>query len=258
MKDTQPEITTIKTEASETINFIVRSVAQNAGLAVIRGPVGIGKSHTLLKMATDLEEEIRIVYIRSRPEIEGSVLAFASAVLEQFSVHETRTDAAVQALETLLAGYPFLKNRIPCVLAVDEAQGLKTNVLEMLRALWDAGQPARDGNQHHPSFGLVLCGNRFSLRRTGRMKELSDKQWGDRIDITCDLNAPPTHEFQVLAQSLCGCDAEATAALAEYGAARGSFRSMVSAYRYAAQMADGERITQSDIKRTIFMKGDLK
>ena len=160
----------IETEASETIKFVVRQIALTAGIGIIKGPVGIGKTRTLKGLVTEWEREIRVIYLRSSPEIDGSILAFTSALLEHFNVYEGRTREAVQALAGLLGSYPFQEGRRPTVLVIDEAQGLKVNVLETLRRLYDDGDKAREGDRFHPAFGMVFCGNKQFLGRTGRKK----------------------------------------------------------------------------------------
>lgn len=257
MHHTPEDIPIIETEASETIKFIVQQVARTAGLGVIKGPVGIGKSRTLEGLVTEWEREIRVIYLRSRPEIDGSILAFSSALLEHFNVYEGRTREAVQALGGLLGSYPFQEGRRPTVLVIDEAQGLKVNVLEMLRALYDAGDDARNGNRFHPAFGLVLCGNKFFLGRTGRRKEMDYAQFLSRITHAHELRAPSRDEFAALAAALCPNDAAAAAELALHGETQGNFRSMVNAHRQARMLAAGKPVTLNEIQNATFMMGDI-
>lgn len=257
MHDTSENLSNIETETGETIKFVVRQVARTAGLGVIKGPVGIGKSHTLRRMITDMQDEFRIIYIRSRPEIEGSIMAFASEALEQFGVFEGRTREAVQALGTLLGSYPFQEHHRPTVLVVDEAQGLKINVLETLRGIWDAGDSAREGNRFHPAFGMVLCGNRFFLGRTGRTKEMVYAQLMDRISLSRELTSPNSVEIHALAASLCPNDADAARELARHGETHGNFRSMVNAHRQARLLAGGAQVSAREIQSSIFMMGDI-
>lgn len=257
MQNTPGHQSIIETEAGETIKFIVQQVARTAGLGVIKGPVGIGKSQTLAGLVTEWQQDIRVIYIRSRPEIEGSILAFTSTLLEQFNVYQGRTREAVQALGSLLGSYPFQEQRRPTVLVVDEAQGLKINVLEMLRALYDAGDEARNGNRFHPAFGLVLCGNKFFLGRTGRKKEMDYAQFLSRITHAHELRIPTAQEFAMLATALCPDDPEVAAELAQHGETHGNFRSMVNAHRQASALAGGKPVTVNEVQNATFMMGDI-
>jgi len=257
MHQTPEQTPIIETEASETIKFVVRQIALTAGIGIIKGPVGIGKTRTLKGLVTEWEREIRVIYLRSSPEIDGSILAFTSALLEHFNVYEGRTREAVQALAGLLGSYPFQEGRRPTVLVIDEAQGLKVNVLETLRRLYDDGDKAREGDRFHPAFGMVFCGNKQFLGRTGRKKEMDYDQFLTRIDVRRVLPAPSRDEFEALAAALCPTDNSAAAALARHGETQGNFRLMVKAYRQARMLAAGKPVTLNEIEDAIFMMGDI-
>lgn len=248
----------IETTTYETMKFIVGHVAATAGLGIVKGPVGIGKSFAISRLSAELTDSIRIISIRATPEIEGSILGFTTAILEQFGVRESRSKEAVQALGSLLAAFPFRPFSRPTVLIVDEAQGLKHNVLETLRGLYDAGDAAREGDPNAPAFGLLLCGNRYFLGRTGRRMEMDYAQLRSRISCSRELRKPSNDELLRFSEALPQLEPDAQKELASIGARGGNFRTIARAFRQSERLAAGGKITAKMIQDAAYMMGELQ
>lgn len=73
----------------------------------------------------------------------------------------------MESLYNQVKGFPFRIYGPKCLFLVDEAQELKTAILESLRGLWDRGDMARLGESNQPAFGLALVGNDTFMGRNG-------------------------------------------------------------------------------------------
>ena len=68
---------TIKTRAHSILSDVIRAVVEGAGLALVKGPVGIGKTFALDLICDALTEDgVRVIRVTSTPAIEGSIAAF--------------------------------------------------------------------------------------------------------------------------------------------------------------------------------------
>ncbi|WP_157767393.1 ATP-binding protein [Paracoccus yeei] len=142
------------------LSQVCQEVAEGAGLAVMRGAVGIGKSYALKRIIADLEAQgIDVVFLTATETIAGQVNAFMRAILTQYRTETASSADAEEALWTHLAGRPFAPGGRQVLLIVDEAQKLAVRVLETIRDLYDRGDAAREGNTSAPAFGCVLVEN---------------------------------------------------------------------------------------------------
>jgi type II secretory pathway predicted ATPase ExeA len=166
MSDTRTSI--IETRAQSILRDVIHQVVAGAGLALVRGPAGIGKTFALDLIEEErVESGVRVIRVTATPAIEGSLSAFAREALAEYRVEAAFTMNAVQSLWSLLEGYPFRDYGPRTLFMVDESQGLKTSILEMIRALWDRGTHARLGMASGPAFGCVLVGNDQFMSKGG-------------------------------------------------------------------------------------------
>lgn len=234
MLDTQIGRVIIPTRAQAILSDVLDNVVETAGLAVVRGPVGIGKTFALRHEIERLEANgVLVIFMTSTPEIEGSIGAFMRATLGQFSTVSCSTaSAAVFELWNIIAAYrPFMVRGKRCIVIIDEAQGLKPNLLEAWRGLYDRGDAARNGNIYEPAFGLCLIGNDTFLNKGGKMRKAEFKPLMSRVMIDLILARPDASEFAALAKALVPDHDDAQAQLRQFGADAGNLRAIDKAYR---------------------------
>jgi len=252
------DIPIIQTSVYNRFDWAIRHVAKTAGLGVVRGPVGIGKSFAVSRVAKTLQaENINVIVATSTPTIEGNIGAFAKSILAQFGVYERTAIACIEALETLVMGNPFGYPPQQSILIVDEGQGLRVPVLSMMRQIWDLGDHARLTQSHGRAFGLLLCGNNTFLNRRGKVREMDFHPLKNRITLNLRLDASDKSELNKAASQFCAHDPEAAAVLAKYGRSRGNIRSIATTYREASGLADGSPITVAHINDAIAMIGGI-
>lgn len=93
----------IETGVASTIRGAARQIADGAGLGLLRGPAGVGKSFALDLVAAELEADgVEIVRVTASPVIGGSVAAFTRAVLAPYRVEVSSTQDAFEAIWGLL------------------------------------------------------------------------------------------------------------------------------------------------------------
>lgn len=248
----------IKTSVYSRIDWAMRQIAQRAGLGVFAALLGIGKIFAIKGTTRALEAEaIKVVAVTCTPSIEGNIGAFAKSVLAQFGVNEQTAVDRIDALETLVMGDPFGYPPRQSILVVDEAQGLRVPVLNMLRGIWDVGQPARETRSYGPVFGLLLCGNNTFLNRQGRVREMDFKPLKDRITLDLRLQASEDSELAEIAAEFCPHDDAAAKLLGKYGRSRGNIRSIATAYGEACGLANGDPVTVSHIKDAVTIIGGI-
>jgi type II secretory pathway predicted ATPase ExeA len=244
----------IPTLSHQLLKSAVDVVVRTAGLGIVKGAVGIGKTFALRQIADQLVDEgVDVVMITSSPEIEGSIRSFCTAVVGDVSDHKR---GAAEALFDALRGYPFRDPPQPVIFIVDEAQGLKSNVLEFLRSLWDRGDRARLISRNAPAFGLLLCGNETFLNR-GRAgeKQAEYRPLRDRVTVNMTMPRPDPADFIALSKAMLPDNPEAQEELARGGAEAGTLRSIEKAYHFARiQAGDGE-ITAALIRNAFTLRG---
>ena len=150
--------------------------------------------------------------------------------------HAHQAASTLDGLDTvwrMLAAHPFGGLSSRAVLIVDEAQGMKASVMEMLRGLYDRGDRARLGDTASPAFGLVLVGNSTFLGRGGNQRVASFKPLLSRVTHNIVLPGPAKAEYRDLAMQLFAdtADAGLGAILTAFGEERGNLRVMAIAAR---------------------------
>lgn len=210
MLDTQFGRVIIPTRTHAILSDVLDTVVLTVGLAVVRGPVGIGKTFALRREVDRLEGQgVLVVVVTSTPEIEGSIGSFMRATLSQFGVAGGAASTAVDALCDILFGArPFLPGGKKCVVIIDEAQGMKPNLLKTWRGMWDQGDAARNGNTYAPDFGLLLLGNGTFLNKGGKMRKAEFRPLMSRVMVDIILTRPDAGEFAALAKGLVPDDDE--------------------------------------------------
>jgi hypothetical protein len=165
------ELSVMETAAESILRDVIHEVLDGAGLGIVRGPAGIGKSFALDLITEDLEAAGAIV-VRATvsPATGGSISSFTRAVLSQYRIETGSTADGVEALAELLRGCPFrdVGPRVVCV--ADEAQESAPAIPETVRSLWDRGSHARSGLLTEPAFGRVLVGNEMFMGKGGNLR----------------------------------------------------------------------------------------
>lgn len=254
-----PEIPAISTALFATIRVVVRDVLDGAGLAVLRGPVGIGKSFALRCVASELENDgADVILLTATGAVEGKTIEFCRAI------HMREGVSAADGLDLAwaqLKGHPFRDGGRRVVLLVDEAQELKSPILAMLRGLWDYGEAARLGDATQPAFGLVLIGNDQFLANRSRKEKVDLLPLEDRITHNVRLPRPTRAEHAAFARALFPEDGEAGAKLRElvqaFGEDQGSLRAAAKAARQARLRAGkaGESVGPDHLAMAIRLMG---
>ncbi len=238
---------------------VLLEVVETAGLAIMRGPVGIGKSFALNAVCSELKQQGETVrLITAGGALEGKVMEFCRAIHGRMGV------SASEGLELAfseLSGYPFRSYGRRVILVVDEAQELKSVILALVRELWDRGEAARLGNHNTPSFGLVLVGNDQFLSDGTRKDRVNLLPLLDRVTHDVRLARPTQSDIARFASGLFPEGVKEAAALQERAQAfaeqRGNFRGLATAARQAYMRAEkeGEEIQVRHLDVSIRMMG---
>jgi len=245
----------IETGVGAMLSEICREVAEGAGLAILRGTVGIGKSYALTQIVLELEnEDVTVVLVNATETISGQVNAFLRAILTQYNTDTASSADAEDAVWSLLAGRPFLSNGRRILLVVDEAQKLGGRVLETIRGLYDRGDAARLGDDSAPAFGCVMVGNPTFMNKGGAQRTASFEPLLSRLTHNVRLPGPNRRECTSFATSLFA-DAELVREIAELGVSKGTLRSMAIASRRAEQLAGDGPVELAHLRHAIKMMG---
>lgn len=248
--------TIIETRAQSILRDVIHQVVDGAGLALVRGPAGIGKTFALDLIEGDLVEAgVRVIRVTATPAIEGSLSAFAREALAGYGLEAGSTTDAVESLWSLLEGFPFRDYGPRTLLMVDESQGLKTSILEMIRALWDRGTHARLGMASGPAFGCVLIGNDQFMSKGGHVRTASFRPLLSRVTHNLFLQRPASAEYNAMATMLFPDHPEHRAVLEGFGAEAGNLRQMQVAKAQAGIVARGNEVTVDHLRRAILMMG---
>ncbi len=246
---------TIETGVHATLCYLCRLVAEGAGLAVLKGDVGIGKTFALAKVVAELETDgFTVVMVTATEATSGNVNAFLRMVLGRYHTETGSSADAEEALWQVLAGHPFATGGRRVVFIIDEAQKLSGRVLETIRGLWDRGDNARLGNKGAPAFGCVMVGNPTFMGKGGAQRTASFEPLLSRLTVHLRLPGPSRQECQSFASSIYA-DATLAAELAVLGETRGNLRVMASAARVAAQCAGDNPVSLADLRKAIKLQG---
>ncbi|MFN4172143.1 MAG: AAA family ATPase [Pseudorhodobacter sp.] len=245
----------IETGVGAMLSEVCREVAEGAGLAILRGTVGIGKSYAIKQVIEELEARgIDVVFLTATETVAGQVNAFLRAILSQYYTDASSSADAEEALWNLLAGRPFSPGGRKVLLIVDEAQKLAVRVLETIRDLYDRGDAAREGNCAGHAFGCVLVGNPTFMSKGGMQRTASFETLISRLTHNIRLPAPNRAECTNFAVSIYQ-DEVLVRELADIGMAKGNLRSMAIAARRAEQIADGGTVGLAHLRQAIKMMG---
>ena len=229
----------IETGVGAMLSEVCREVAEGAGLAILRGTVGIGKSYAIKQAIPELEAQgIDVVFLTATETVAGQVNAFLRAILAQYYTDTSSSADAEEAMWNLLAGRPFSGGGRKVLLVVDEAQKLAVRVLETIRDLYDRGDAAREGNRTGHAFGCVLVGNPTFMGKGGVQRTASFETLISRLTHNVRLPAPNRAECISFALSIWQ-DEVLVRELADLGMSKGNLRSMAIAARRTEQIADG-------------------
>lgn len=229
----------IETGVGAMLSEVCREVAEGAGLAILRGTVGIGKSYAIKQAIPELKAQgIDVVFLTASETVAGQVNAFLRAILAQYYKDTSSSADAAEAVWIQLAGRPFATGGRKVLLIVDEAQKLAVRVLEAIRDLYDRGDAAREGDSACRAFGCVLVGNPTFMGKGGVQRTASFETLISRLTHNIRLPAPNRAECTGFAASIWQ-DEALVRELADLGMAKGNLRSMAIAARRAQQIADG-------------------
>lgn len=247
------ERTTIETGIAATIRTAARQIADGAGLGLLRGPAGVGKTFALDMVAAELRASgCEVVRVTASTVIGGSWIAFVRAVLD---TSPNSKHVAVAAFRGLLRGYPFEQYGTRVILMVDEAQALTANVLETVRSEWDRGDAARLGNEHAPAFGCLFVGNDTFMGKGGNVRTASFRPLLSRVTHNMNLPRPSRGELAEFARALAP-DSEVQAILRDLGESEGNFRAPATAMRVARGIGDpNDPITPDRLRAAIRAMG---
>ena len=248
--------TIIETRTLAILRDVVQQVVVGAGLALVRGPAGIGKTFALDEIDAELTQDgVRVVRVTANPAIEGSLSAFAREAIAGHCIEANSTTDAVESLWHLLAGHPFSNYGRRCLFMVDESQGLKTSILEVVRGLWDRGTHARLGLTSGPAFGCVLVGNDQFMSKGGHVRTASFRPLLSRVTHNLFLQRPTLNEIAAMAALLFPNQPEHRAVLETFGGDVGNLRQMQAVKSQAAIVAKGGDLSITDLRRAIVMMG---
>ncbi|MGS4946968.1 AAA family ATPase [Meridianimarinicoccus sp. RP-17] len=255
-----PDIPTIDTAVCATMRLVIGDVLDGAGLAVMRGPVGIGKSYALRKVIGEFEADgAKVTYLAATGAVQGKIAEFLRAL------HGREGLSSAEGLELafdMLGGYPFRSYGPRSVLIVDEAQDLAAPIIAQLRGLWDRGELARLGDPWCPAFGLVMVGNDQFLGNGTRQDRVNLKPLWDRMTHNIRLPRPSKDEHAAFARALFPADdADKMRAMVQaFGEDQGSLRAAHKAARQAYIRAGqkGQDVNADHLAFAIRMMGGGK
>lgn len=257
-----PDTPTIDTAVFAIMRDVIGDVLDGAGLAVMRGPVGIGKSYALRRTIAELEEGgARVTFLAAVGALQGKIAEFLRAL------HGRDGISSAEGLDlafSMIAGYPRRSYGPKSVLIVDEAQDLAAPIIGQLRGLWDRGELARLGDRWCPAFGLVLVGNDQFLGNGTRKERVDLLPLWDRVTHNIRLPRPSKEEQAAFARALFpGDDTETDklrAMVRAFGEDQGSLRAAAKAARQAGIRArqEGQTIKSEHLSFAIRMMGETR
>lgn len=246
----------IETGTGSMIRMVADQVLAGAGLALLRGPAGIGKTFALDKIQAEIEAEGgSVVRVTVSPANGGSIGAFIRAVLSQYRIETNSTSDSVDALFDLLSGFPFRSYGPRIIFIVDEAQELKSAALETIRSLWDRGTNARLGESSGPAFGCMLVGNDQFMGKGGNVRVAGFRPLLTRVTHNVALSRPSQAEHTAFAAFLFPDAPELQAIVAGFGIDSGNLRAQDVAARQSRLFAGEGPVTVVHLRGAIKMMG---
>ncbi|MBV0912848.1 ATP-binding protein [Anianabacter salinae] len=254
-----PEIPTIDTAVCATMRLVIGDVLDGAGLAVMRGPVGIGKSFALRKVIDEFAADgAKVTHLAATGAVQGKIAEFLRAL------HGREGVSSAEGLELafdMICGFPFRDYGPRSVVIVDEAQDLAAPIIAQLRGLWDRGELARLGDPWCPAFGLVMVGNDQFLSNGTRQDRVNLKPLWDRITHNIRLPRPSKDEHEAFAHAVFPGEGENAnkmrAMVQAFGEDHGSLRAAHKAARQAFIRASqkGQDVNADHLAFSIRMMG---
>lgn len=246
----------IETGVGAMIRMVADQVLAGAGLALLRGPAGIGKTFALDKIEAEIEASGgTVVRVTVSPANGGSISSFIRAVLSQYQIETNSTSDSVDALFDLLSGYPFRSYGPRIIFMVDEAQELKPAVLETIRSLWDRGTNARLGLSTGPAFGCMLVGNDLFMGKGGNIRVAGFRPLLSRVTHNIALPRPSQAEHGAFASFLFPDAPELQTIVAGFGVDAGHLRAQDVAARQSRLFAGDSPVTPGHLRQAIKMMG---
>lgn len=252
-----PETSSIDTSVYAITRLVVSDVLESAGLAVMRGPVGIGKSYALRKVIAEMEEQgHKVTFVTATGGAQSKISEFLR------TIHGRKDLTSAQGVEVvlrMLEGHPFRTYGQRSVLIGDEAQDLAAPFIPLLRGWWDTGELARLGDPRCPAFGLILVGNDQILTSGAGQNRIDQTPFWDRVTHDIDLPRPSKEEYAAFALALFPNenDGEMRAIVQAFGEDKGSFRAAQKAARqaYIRAQNNGEPVCIDHLSHAIRMMG---
>lgn len=238
------------------MSAVFDQVVNGAGFAILKGPAGIGKTFAVDTLAKAQETSgVNVLRVTATPAIGGSVNAFVRAILTQYQQEAQSTGEGVDMVCDLVSGHPFRPYGSRTLFIVDEAQELKTTILETIRGIWDRGEAARMGDVSAPAFGCALVGNDTFMGKGGAVRTASFRPLLSRLTHNMMLPRPSAAEHRDYAAALFPEDDALQRIIQGFGQDQGSFRAQAIAARQARQMAKGQPVTDKHLVGAIRMMG---
>lgn len=251
-----PYPNSIETGVGSMLRTVMNQVSTGAGLALARGAAGIGKTFNLNQISQEQEQEGTKVYsVTASPAIGGSISAFTRSVLVQYGLEAGSTLEGVEILSNLLKGYPFRQFGPRSIFIVDEAQELKTSVLETIRGMWDEGEAARLGDPLAAAFGCILVGNDTFMSKGGQSRTALYRPLISRVTHNVLLPRPSRSEHRAFAKMLFPASPELQSIIADFGEEAGNLRAQAVAARQTKQAFSGEEPSLNHLRLAIKMMG---
>jgi type II secretory pathway predicted ATPase ExeA len=161
---------------SRAINLLEYGILTQAGFIVITGDVGAGKTTIIRRFLKNTGPDVRVGVITNPSASLGRLLSWVATAYELNDGGQTEATLYNSFVEFLLAQYALGKRT---VLIIDEAQNLKSDMLEELRMLSNVN------NEKDQLLQIVLVGQPELLDMLNRPNL---RQFVQRISVHCHLS----------------------------------------------------------------------
>lgn len=186
-------------EHSHTFSMLEYGLRNQAGITVITGEIGSGKTTLIRYLLKQISDDICVGLLSNTQPDNGELLRWALLALDQ-DYGEPNKVSLYDAFSTFLIAQ-YAKNR-RTILVIDEAQNLEPLVLEELRMLTNINI------DKHQVLQLILVGQP-QLRNTLQLPELI--QFSQRVSVDYHLTALTESETVAYVHHrtrLAGCERE--------------------------------------------------